>query len=541
MHRSKLLWIAVLVVSSFVSNAFGQCRSDDRQSYDITQFYGGGDRDLAGYGIILQDARNPSCAASAANALQKKIRNTLAAGNQYDNVVGLVGPYQGWLQGANVSLIFAAALQLSQQGKLTKPLDDLLLQINYQMNLDPSCGFDNHKWKNKNSCMDDYAIGASAFAWQAAYAKKRNRSSYTGLRDAANGAIDNALSEQASICLYIGTQPGPVGTRGPCIGNVWDYRVGNAEALGLHGGDAMPYGVGLMTSIASAAVALELMGEPLVLNDVEKDMATALRVNGRAHTDVNGNSFNTNCITWQGTDGYLTSLTRNYACREPGYGTMWPYHPMMFPVKKFYDKYIWIDSNAWAFDGWDETRFCSNWGTDEKCAFFHPGRREVYKTIANDWTQTPPTFSGQFNNYTVTFRTGTNHYLSARYGGGSDVNAQATSAITHEKFTLVDLNGGTLNHGDLVTLQAANGLWVAAENGGNSAVNADRTYPHEWETFTIHKTSGTGQIVSGNTVALRTYYGYYVSAVNGGGSTVNTNVTAIGTWEAFTLGLTYVQ
>ena len=57
-----------------------------------------------------------------------------------------------------------------------------------------------------------------------------------------------------------------------------------------------------------------------------------------------------------------------------------------------------------------------------------------------------------------------------------------------------------------------------------------------WETFTILKVNGIGQIGGGDQVALRGSNGtHYLVAENGGGGTVKCNRTAVGPWETFTL------
>jgi hypothetical protein len=50
---------------------------------------------------------------------------------------------------------------------------------------------------------------------------------------------------------------------------------------------------------------------------------------------------------------------------------------------------------------------------------------------------------------------------------------------------LIDLNGGSLNPGDLVQMQVNDGQWFVAEEGGGGAVNCNRTVRGPWETFTL--------------------------------------------------------
>ncbi|MFL6235809.1 MAG: fascin domain-containing protein [Thermoanaerobaculia bacterium] len=539
MRNVSIFLFLILGTLLGLGSASAQCRSDDRSSPDVTAFYADANHDLSDYGVIFEDAGNSGCAQAASVALYKKVKATLGySWPVYDAQVNLwVYAYQGWLQGANVTLIYAAALRLGAQGKLTKPLDDLLEQISYPGNIDAHCGFDNGQWTSQNSCMDDYTVTASGFAWRAAYQYYTGRNSYLDAQSARSN-ISLALSNDRSICVYLPyvTPPNPAPSRGPCTGNIWDLRLGNADALGLHNGDAIPYGLGLMTSIASAAAGLSYTPYPLSLTNDEKDYAYYLRLDGRVHSDPSGSVFLSNCYSFsKGASGELVVRT-DFPCYEPGYGPN--YRPMMFPVKSFYDGYVYPDSNAYAFDQFDESLFCSNYGYDAKCGFYHPGRREIYKTLAADWIVSPPALSGAKGDYTASFRTYYGYYLSAANGGGSSVNAQPTGIGTYEQFSLVDLNGGPLMDGDPVTFQSANGSWVVAESGGNSTVNANRASPHEWETFTIHKNGG-GVIYNGDNVSLSSYYGYYVVAEGGGGGQVNCNRTAAAQWETFTISLAH--
>jgi aqualysin 1 len=111
------------------------------------------------------------------------------------------------------------------------------------------------------------------------------------------------------------------------------------------------------------------------------------------------------------------------------------------------------------------------------------------------------------------------HYASAVNGGGGTMRADRTAVGTWETFNLVDLNGGALEDGDLVNLQAYSGYFVVAEGSGGGDLRANRTAAGAWETFTIIRTSGSGTISSGDTIALQAPSGR----------------TAIGPWEKFVL------
>jgi len=143
--------------------------------------------------------------------------------------------------------------------------------------------------------------------------------------------------------------------------------------------------------------------------------------------------------------------------------------------------------------------------------------------------------------YTTAFQSVGGYYVVAENGGGDVVNANRTAIGSWEKFTLIDLNGGTLESGDLVNLQSVYGYYVVAEGGGDDVVNCNRTTPLKWETFRIAKVFGSGTIRSGDAISLQASDGWsgaggnYVVAEDGGGSVVNANRPVVGSWERFTI------
>lgn len=143
--------------------------------------------------------------------------------------------------------------------------------------------------------------------------------------------------------------------------------------------------------------------------------------------------------------------------------------------------------------------------------------------------------------YTTAYQSVGGFFVVAEGGGGGVVNCNRVAIGPWETFTLIDLNGGNLDSGDLVHIQSIGGYYVVAEGGGGDVVNANRTIPLEWETFRIEKVFGCCQIGSGDTISLQAYNGWaggggnYVVAEGGGGSVVNANRSAVGPWEMFTI------
>jgi hypothetical protein len=132
----------------------------------------------------------------------------------------------------------------------------------------------------------------------------------------------------------------------------------------------------------------------------------------------------------------------------------------------------------------------------------------------------------------VTFQTVLGRrFVGAENDGGGAVNAVATVAQAWEKFSIEDINGGTLENGDRVFIRAGNGQLFQAMNGGGSTLNAGSNNTLEWETFAIEKQSGGGTIHNGDVIGLQTWSGNWVSAQNGGGGPIFAYGGALGPWE----------
>ena len=146
-------------------------------------------------------------------------------------------------------------------------------------------------------------------------------------------------------------------------------------------------------------------------------------------------------------------------------------------------------------------------------------------------------FSTMFDPSTPTysFRTSNGKYLTAPGGGGGDFTATASNIDSLiSQFKIIDVNGGSLNHGDTVHIQTNRNYYLMAFGGGGGDV-ATSGWAQSWETFTIIKIGGSGSISGGNQIALASQSGHYLVAEGGGGGTVNCNRLAIGPFETFTL------
>src|SRR5204863_173987 len=120
-----------------------------------------------------------------------------------------------------------------------------------------------------DNCMDDFSVAAEGYAWRAAYFSTTHRPTRAaGDRASAMDLIRRSLLDtEFSICIY--DQSGDVsGPTGPCNASVTQLRQsmatgGKVDVVPLnHTMENANYGIGLITSIATAFVGLEAMGQP---------------------------------------------------------------------------------------------------------------------------------------------------------------------------------------------------------------------------------------------------------------------------------------
>ncbi len=123
---------------------------------------------------------------------------------------------------------------------------------------------------------------------------------------------------------------------------------------------------------------------------------------------------------------------------------------------------------------------------------------------------------------TIALKTVSNHYISAKDGGGSAVAANRTKVGRWETFTMEELGNNK------VALKTHTGHYLSAKDGGGSTLAANRTKIGRWETFTKID-------LGNNKIALKTHTGHYVVAENNNGNIVNANRTRRGSLETFTV------
>lgn len=135
----------------------------------------------------------------------------------------------------------------------------------------------------------------------------------------------------------------------------------------------------------------------------------------------------------------------------------------------------------------------------------------------------------------IMLRTYNGHLVRALNGGGADVDARIRESRIGALLRLVDLNGPPLRSGDVVAIQACDGLFFTALWGGGGPIVATGPWIHGWEQFQVVSGVQNRALRNGDLIGLRTSTGHYVCAENGGGSTVVANRTAWLGWETFKL------
>jgi hypothetical protein len=116
--------------------------------------------------------------------------------------------------------------------------------------------------------------------------------------------------------------------------------------------------------------------------------------------------------------------------------------------------------------------------------------------------------------YRVALSSSTNQYLSVDSAGGQEVSAgRWMRGGFWETFTLKDWNGGALQNGDTVTLQAHGGLYLSIQPGAGGELFANASTAGPAERFILHKIGGTAsvsEILPGDAIALETRSGRYL-------------------------------
>jgi len=105
-----------------------------------------------------------------------------------------------------------------------------------------------------------------------------------------------------------------------------------------------------------------------------------------------------------------------------------------------------------------------------------------------------------------------NQYVSVDGGDGAVSAGRWIRGGFWETFTLKDWNGGALQTGDAVSLQAHGGLYLSVRPGSGKQVFATAATAGLSERFVVHKIGGAGSVLPGDSIALETRSGLYLGA-----------------------------
>ncbi len=560
-HNAFLLLAILTLIMVAAIPAHAQCLS----STIPTSIDGNLNNDINDWAIIYEDAKSMTCVGAANTALEAHLQSQAAAG----------GWTTGFLQGGAESMAYATGLVLAGRNQSSDTIDQLLLTTPYQMvkSTGDPCGFSNtlqggkEQWRFANSCMDDWSIAAEGWAWRAAYMRMTGRAEWRADRANAIFAIGMTFDINESICIYDTSQP--LGSHGPC--NSTPSMIGTAGVLVLpfnHSGENPAYGIGLLSSLANAFLALEVAQDRVNIDlDFSSTKASDMRkimpelfAEAQHGSSSDGTQFVSACFRaankdatgsfadfFTFRDSELAAANRTGTCAD----SLFAYKPWMFGMREFFDKYgFTVPTNGFGFTG---ASFVANEGTTfdltNRYAFFGAFRREVYYTLSSDWFLHPENrerFEGT-GVYLVSVKTnsGTN-YLTEEGNGGSTVVADRTAAGPWETFTLQVMDGaGSLSDGVRVNIRSSDNWYFSALNGGNYSLLANTQSLGSSETFRVVKLADAlggnskGPVITDSDVfalkAESTGTVYYVTAELGGGGSVNVNRTVQGPWESFTL------
>ncbi len=137
--------------------------------------------------------------------------------------------------------------------------------------------------------------------------------------------------------------------------------------------------------------------------------------------------------------------------------------------------------------------------------------------------------------YRAAFSSFSNQYFSVAKDEDRAVSAARwTRGGFWETFTLKDWNGGALLDGDVVTLQAHDGLYLSVDSGIGGRVYARSSESGRPERLILHRIGGSGPIRSGDSVAFESARSHrYLAAEVGGRGSLRALRMAPGPAETF--------
>jgi len=390
--------VAVLMLFCTVAagEAMAVCKT---QELDFRSTFRTGDRlgDFNDYGAIHMDADNggdwpTDCAKLAHDALLSKLQST---------------PSYVWsesLAGYQVALVFAAAHRIASYGwfnTATEPygpgstrLSDELQEVINAYSLTHhagACGM------TGNGCLDDYAGQAAAYAWIAAFKKKRGDTDVPTTLTASHTAMNNFFNY---VCIHDRAEYNANPAGGVCNDTTADLGgwnlTGPAKVFSFEHEQQTPhYGLGLMTTIASAFAGVKIGGGDLWLSEDQKIKARAIFREVQEHTNASF-EYTTDCKKpSKDANGVFNGFAADVPCKDfndPNwYGR--GYDPRMYHLEEFYDTFVGTpgvisgipsgytyrsdDTCCTSYPYWRLDRYDSNWGPGRYTSYVDQGWKFV--------------------------------------------------------------------------------------------------------------------------------------------------------------------
>ena len=441
-------------------------------------------KELDDWATIYEDAHagRTCAAANLATRLRMIPRNNVIDGR------GNVGDYyHQFLAGGILTHIFAAAKDLDYHRIASAPdMPTLLADVrarfaggqspitltNYgaiPSPQDQNCG---RQAAFLNSCMDDHSLTASGYAWIAAFEYQRRRA-YSAYATKARNEVQYALSPMTELlnappygggpCVQdLGVPPGNNcnGTLAALRGNPSRYRIIGAD----HGQENPNYGLGLMTSVASACAALFMSGNQCSFSGDETLVAQSLFISAQQRASLDGCNWDNTCLRFDNPSTPFPCDDHVYLfCGQSGLPSTCSvgdvsYRPSDFPLKFFYDKRgvtgVLPAGAAFQFDAGKEGRFSDppSYGS----LLWGPNRRSFYFVYAHDL------FLGDTQSPVI------------------DIWTPANGSHLSGDFTF------TVNPGDNVRVSRVD-YYVATDAGGPYYLTQTEYWPFDWA---LHSSGG---------------------------------------------------
>jgi hypothetical protein len=137
--------------------------------------------------------------------------------------------------------------------------------------------------------------------------------------------------------------------------------------------------------------------------------------------------------------------------------------------------------------------------------------------------------------YRATFRSFTGQYFAVASPGDRALRAERwTRGDSWATFAFKDWNGGELQNGDEVSLQAHDGGYLSLEKGAKARILAQVNNAGKNERFILRKIEGGGPIRPGDSIALQARNGRFLGAEVGGRGAIRALRSILGPAEVFT-------